>query len=574
MKFAAIVQAATLASALAAVAQGYTFSESAATSAPSSASASEESDSLTANEEERIYGGSEADASLYPYIVSLREEAGGTTYCGGTLIASQYVLTAGHCVKTDGTAMYASVGSAYGSGTDEGEQILVTEGYVHPMYNKSTHLYDVGVLKLETAASESTLALCAADGSDETVGTVATVRGWGLTENGSESETLQEVNVAIISNADCNKEYDDRITDGMLCAGDGNGKDSCNGDSGGPLMANDVLVGLVSWGGECGVNAGVYTRVSFVLDYINDIVNGGTGSSFTESAAASTSASSTQDTSAASAATTAEVTTEAPTTEAPATTESPTTDAPTTDSPSSESVSQTTTTDAPASTTASPTTEAPASTTATPASTTAAPTTEAPTTESPSSESVAQTTTTEAPASTTAAPVSATTEAPTTEAPTTESPSMSTSGGKGCAVRRRRLTVVNEVDIEEEEAKAEEAKSVAEQKEEEAEEDIEEAKETGNEEEEEDAEEAKEAAEKEEESAEEEEEEAEGEEEEETELETKDEEDGVEEEAEEETTSTDAESDAETEEDAEDEEAEEEEQEEEAEDGDEDEDAE
>ncbi|RLN90063.1 hypothetical protein BBJ28_00015243 [Nothophytophthora sp. Chile5] len=575
MKFAAIVQAATLASVLAAVAQGYTFSESAATSAPSSTSASEQSDGLTTNEEERIYGGSEADASLYPYIVSLREEAGGTTYCGGTLISSQYILTAGHCVKTDGTTMYASVGSAYGSGTAEGEQIKVAEGYVHPMYNKSAHLYDVGMLKLETAASESTLALCAADGSDETVGTVATVRGWGLTENGSESETLQEVNVAIISNADCNKEYDDRITDGMICAGDGNGKDSCNGDSGGPLMANDVLVGLVSWGGECGVNAGVYTRVSFVLDYINDILNGGTGSSFTESAAASTSASSTQDTSAASAATTAEVTTEAPTTEAPATTDVPTTNAPTTDSPSSESVSQTTTaTDAQASTTASPTTEAPASTTATPASTTATPTTEAPTTESPSSESVAQTTTTESPASTTAAPVSATTEAPATEAPTTESPSTSTSGGKGCAVRRRRLTVVNEVDIEEEEANAEEAKSVAEQKEEEAEEDIEEAKETGNTEEEEDAEEAKEAAEKEEESAEEEEEEAEEEEEQETELETKDEEDGVEEEAEEETTSTDAESDAETEEDAEDEEAEEEEQEEEAEDGDEDEDAE
>ncbi|RLN49494.1 hypothetical protein BBJ28_00011123 [Nothophytophthora sp. Chile5] len=400
MKFSTTVQAGLLASAMAAaMTQGYTFSASMA----STDSASAQSDSLTTNEEDRIYGGSEADAANFPYIVSLREdEAGGTTYCGGTLIASQYVLTAGHCVKTDGTTMYASIGSAYGSGTEEGEQIKVAEGYVHPMYNKSTHLYDVGVLKLETAASESTLALCAADGSDETVGTVATVRGWGLTENGSESETLQEVNVAIISNADCNKMYENRITDGMICAGDGNGKDSCNGDSGGPLMANDVLVGLVSWGGECGVDAGVYTRVSFVQDYINDILNGGTGSSFTESASGSAG----QDTS-------------ATTTETPAT-ETPVTEAPTTESP----------------VTAVPATEAP----------TAAPTTVAPTTESPSANSVDQSETTESPA-TTEAPVTEApapiTEAPATESPVTDAPvavtppssSTATSGkgGKGCA---------------------------------------------------------------------------------------------------------------------------------------------
>ncbi|RLN90061.1 hypothetical protein BBJ28_00015241 [Nothophytophthora sp. Chile5] len=398
MKFSTTVQAGLLASAIAAtMTQGYTFSASMA----STGSASSQSDGLTTNEEDRIYGGSEADASLFPYIVSLREgEAGGTTYCGGTLIASQYILTAGHCVKTDGTTMYASIGSAYGSGTAEGEQIKVAEGYVHPMYNKSAHLYDVGMLKLETAASESTLALCAADGSDETVGTVATVRGWGLTENGSESETLQEVNVAIISNADCNKEYDDRITDGMICAGDGNGKDSCNGDSGGPLMANDVLVGLVSWGGECGVNAGVYTRVSFVLDYINDILNGGTGSSFTESA----SGSSGQDTSA-------------------STTATPATEAPTTTSPATEA----------------PATEAPASEAPTPA-----PTTVAPTTESPNSNSVDQSDATTSPATTeapvTEAPASSTkapaTESPVTDAPAAVTPTSSTAtsgkGGKGC----------------------------------------------------------------------------------------------------------------------------------------------
>ncbi|KAG3149252.1 hypothetical protein PC128_g23434 [Phytophthora cactorum] len=229
-------------------------------------------------------------------------------------------LTPGRA-NTDENTIYASTGSAFGSGSGDGQQVKVVEGYRHPMYNKSEHLYDVGVLKLEKEVSTDTIDLCAADGSDNEVRSVATVRGWGLTENGSQSLVMEEVSVKIISNAECNKGYSDRITEGMLCAGEGDGKDTCNGHSGGPLIENDVLVGIVSWGGKCGVNAGVYTRISYVLDYINDVVNGGTGSSFTESVAGSTSEDNSSSTST--------DTTDAPSTEPPAT-KTPTTEAPTT----------------------------------------------------------------------------------------------------------------------------------------------------------------------------------------------------------------------------------------------------
>ncbi|GMF09406.1 unnamed protein product [Phytophthora lilii] len=369
MKLATIARAGVLASVLAAtLAQGYTFSE---TNDVSKDSASEEeSTGLTVNEEDRIYGGSEADASQFPYIVSLREDdADSNTYCGGTLIAPQYVVTAAHCVKTDQATIYASIGSAFGSGSGSGEQVKVVEGYRHPMYNKSEHLYDVGVLKLEKEVSTDTIELCAADGLDNKVGTVATVRGWGLTENGSQSLMLEEVNVQIVSNAECNKLYSDRITDGMMCAGDGNGKDSCNGDSGGALIANNVLVGIVSWGGKCGVNAGVYTRVSYVLDYINDVINGGTGSSFTQSISGSTDQSHETD---------------APVTDAPAT-KKPATESPATKAPTSGPATETQT--------AAPTTEAPTPVPTTESPETEAPSTEAPETESPSQNKAEQTTT-------------------------------------------------------------------------------------------------------------------------------------------------------------------------------------
>ncbi|KAG3130155.1 hypothetical protein PI126_g20629 [Phytophthora idaei] len=146
---------------------------------------------------------------------------------------------------------------------------------------------------------------------------------------------MEEVSVKIISNAECNKGYSDRITEGMLCAGEGDGKDTCNGHSGGPLIENDVLVGIVSWGGKCGVNAGVYTRISYVLDYINDVVNGGTGSSFTESVAGSTSEdkSSSTSTDTTDAPSTESPATKTSTTEAPTTTFAPTTKAPTSATP-------------------------------------------------------------------------------------------------------------------------------------------------------------------------------------------------------------------------------------------------
>ncbi|KAG1711578.1 hypothetical protein DVH05_008827 [Phytophthora capsici] len=240
---------------------------------------------LSSNQESRIYGGSEADVDQYPFIASLRFDPDGKTFCGGTLVASQFILTAGHCIKTNLGQIYASLGSKFSSGAGPGstEVIKVVEGYRHPLYNNDKHLYDVGLLKLETPSSQKTAPLCAADGSDNKVGTMATVLGWGLTEDRKGSFTLQEVNVGIISNSECNKKYRNRITEGMICAGNGNGKDSCNGDSGGPLLANDVLVGLVSWGGKCGSKAGVYTRLTYVMNYINGILNGETGSVFTGS---------------------------------------------------------------------------------------------------------------------------------------------------------------------------------------------------------------------------------------------------------------------------------------------------
>lgn len=65
------------------------------------------------------------------------------------------------------------------------------------------------------------------------------------------------------------------ITDNMLCSGwlDVGGRDQCVGDSGGPLIHNDIVVGVCSWGYGCGSPRfpGVNTRVSRFTSWINHI---------------------------------------------------------------------------------------------------------------------------------------------------------------------------------------------------------------------------------------------------------------------------------------------------------------
>ncbi|GMF28167.1 unnamed protein product [Phytophthora lilii] len=282
MKLAQVGAVASTLAALSTLAYGYSFSDVSTTN-----EAPQESTGLTTNEESRIYGGTEGNIDKYPFLASLRDAFFEETFCGGTLIAPQYILTAGHCIKTDEMDIVATFGTneSTGSGSGAAVTVPVIKGFRHPLYKKKEHLYDVGLLKLEKPVKRKTAKLCAVDGSNNKVGTMATVLGWGKTEESGDdtSPILQQLTIPVISNAECGKfkKYIGRVTDGMLCAGTGNGKDTCNGDSGGPLLVNgDILIGCVSWGSKCGEQAGIYTRLTYVMDYIEDILAGGDGSKF------------------------------------------------------------------------------------------------------------------------------------------------------------------------------------------------------------------------------------------------------------------------------------------------------
>lgn len=110
-----------------------------------------------------------------------------------------------------------------------------------------------------------------------------TVVGWGRTENGTSSDKKLKVAIPVVPLRECSAPYRNLgmiVSSKQICAGGQADKDSCNGDSGGPLMREVVdsernrrwmQLGLVSYGtSRCGQPGfpGVYTRISEYMDWI------------------------------------------------------------------------------------------------------------------------------------------------------------------------------------------------------------------------------------------------------------------------------------------------------------------
>uniref|UniRef100_A0A665WVQ2 trypsin n=1 Tax=Echeneis naucrates TaxID=173247 RepID=A0A665WVQ2_ECHNA len=242
----------------------------------------------------RIFGGLKVAPGAIPWQVSLQTRQKNTNQpfrhiCGGVLIASCWVLTAGHCIEQR-KDMQVVMGSLSLNTEDEHEQTVdVEETIVHQNYREtpSAVYNDIALLKLQgtngVCANETQFVrtACLPDGQLPD-GRECTISGWGATETSDYgSNHLLEANVLLISQEKCSEpQIYGRVLDyTMFCAGHlQGGVDSCQGDSGGPLTCKqnntNVVYGLVSWGDQCGRKnkPGVYTRVTNYLDWIRSTV--------------------------------------------------------------------------------------------------------------------------------------------------------------------------------------------------------------------------------------------------------------------------------------------------------------
>ncbi|RMC02204.1 hypothetical protein DUI87_21371 [Hirundo rustica rustica] len=217
-----------------------------------------------------------------PWQIMLQNTEG-KFLCGGVLIHPAWVLTAAHCLE-EHKGFRVKLGKfRFRSEADE-QTIWVDKWITHENYTKKTSDNDIGMLHLAEHVMyyKYALPICLparnlAEQELTRSGRRMVVTGWGSTSehNNSYAASLRYIEIPVVPRNECAQAMSFPISENMLCAGSlGDRKDSCSGDSGGPLFTRYkdtwFLVGLVSWGEGCGRREkfGVYTKVSQYLEWI------------------------------------------------------------------------------------------------------------------------------------------------------------------------------------------------------------------------------------------------------------------------------------------------------------------
>ncbi|KAG5667513.1 hypothetical protein PVAND_015492 [Polypedilum vanderplanki] len=230
-------------------------------------------------------GNSGAGNPLFPFLGIFNQQDSNNNqsqtkwshFCGGSVLNENHIVTAAHCV--DGmniSRMSIFAGESDLRNEDKGSRHLIESCVIHPDYVELNNS-DVAVCKLQTSFPKSEkIQPIPLDKTYVGGGENCMLSGWGYTtriKGAPLPNKLQRANFTSLTNEECNQRGHS-VGNKEICAYKFS-KGACNGDSGGPLQCNNVLVGIVSYGTAiCGLTVpDVYTRASEFVDWINENSN-------------------------------------------------------------------------------------------------------------------------------------------------------------------------------------------------------------------------------------------------------------------------------------------------------------
>ena len=298
------------------------------------------------NAQLRIQGGFEVTKGTWPWMGQLFDDD--HLLCGLSLICTNWVLTAAHCfyvpksgyMRLEASRYRVRLGRSHrkGSVDEAGSQNFIPNRiFVHPAYSAAMNLHDIALIALPNAARISDfvrpICLPAAlkfnkqmnvlttnghgqfekhyrsqkdqaaqnvfSSSDSESGKYCWIAGWGRDKQGEIPTNMQHTTIKMRSIDTCQKLYMYFFPQAQMCAGGHDERDSCVGDSGGPLMCDSsdhnnrdpevydketgsyrkvwTVQGVTSFGSDCGTygKPGGYTRINYYTTWIEKIVGKG-----------------------------------------------------------------------------------------------------------------------------------------------------------------------------------------------------------------------------------------------------------------------------------------------------------
>jgi hypothetical protein len=274
----------------------------------------------------KILDGHRAGIDTLPFVVAVQGKLGAdwrwdpnaqpSTFCSGSLIAPDWVITAAHCIVLmdipRNPARYVGVKFANSSQQDSiaVDRILVNPGYQSgwlapgtkhimgdsPSVSSNDSGTDAALLHLSLSAGHPAVGFARNRQMDQPGRGGVIIAGYGIYDHsGAVSDSLIIASEPLESDSGCDRQRVNYLYGQIaksrfqLCRviykTKSGGGITCSGDSGGPVLThsnNWMLIGLTSWGtsktGECdGPSAiDVYTRLAGVARWVNNAIRPGT----------------------------------------------------------------------------------------------------------------------------------------------------------------------------------------------------------------------------------------------------------------------------------------------------------